>query len=305
MRNELTIKGFVNEMSYDLTMQELETVVLDYQETLIDFFVNNQYNYKMKREFNEVCEIIRGDRFFKTISALINSEDSRVIPDMAYVLYTATHHIEDKGLITEAIMLGHDLRILELGDVITGNKETDMIILFQSVKTVRSYEVTAFFRTKEVENILENLAEMMHKVYNGKYTVSAINENVISTILFKTVPDLQLEEFVSACCKTDLPKDMDERFKPYATRIQSFAYKVCGMLDQQKFDKALSAACNSIDRFNNRTGSNETLMGRYLNYRLLKAVVSSKDVEVPELMKVAYSKLKDFKDRNQKYKHLF
>lgn len=305
MRNELTIKGFVNEMSYDLTMQELETIVLDYQETLIDFFVNNQYNYKMKREFNEVCEIIRGDRFFRTISALINSEDSRVVFDMAYVLYTATHRIEDKELANEAYMLGYKLREIELGEKITGQKETDIAIRLESVKTVRSYEVTAFFRTKEVENVLENLPEVLYKAYDGKYTISAVNERIMSIILTKVIPDLQLEEFISACCKTDIPKDIDEKFRPYVSRIQSFAYKVCGMLDQEKFNKALSAACNSIDKFNNRTGRNETLMDRYLNYRLLESVVNSKDVKVPELMKIAYLKLKDFKDNNQKYKHLF
>ena len=66
MNNELSIKGFVNEMSYKLTMQELEALVVDYQDVILDFIVTNQYNYKMKSEFNEVCELIRGDRFFKT-----------------------------------------------------------------------------------------------------------------------------------------------------------------------------------------------------------------------------------------------
>ena len=69
----LNIQGFVNEMSYDLTMQELEDIVIKYQPVILDFVVNNQYNYKMKREFNEVCEIIRSKKFFKTISLLIQS----------------------------------------------------------------------------------------------------------------------------------------------------------------------------------------------------------------------------------------
>jgi hypothetical protein len=82
---ELNIKGFVNEMSYDLTMQELEAAVIDYQEVIIDYFVNNMYNYKAKKEFNEVCEIIRGKRFMNTISYLINSGDSRINFNMAFV----------------------------------------------------------------------------------------------------------------------------------------------------------------------------------------------------------------------------
>ena len=37
MNKELTIKGFVNEMSYDLTMQELEDIVIKYQPVILDF----------------------------------------------------------------------------------------------------------------------------------------------------------------------------------------------------------------------------------------------------------------------------
>jgi hypothetical protein len=57
--NNLNIKGFVNEMSYDLTMRELENLVVDYQPVILDYIINNQYNYKSRKEFNEVCELIR------------------------------------------------------------------------------------------------------------------------------------------------------------------------------------------------------------------------------------------------------
>lgn len=305
MNKELTIKGFVNEMSYNLTMQELENLVVDYQDVLIDYFVNNQYNYKAKREFNEVCELVRSDRYFRTISTLVQTDDERIDPDMAYVLYTATHHIDDKELANDAYALGYRLRECEMADRLTGNKETDVAIIFSAVKTVRSYMTTPFFRTKEIENILENLPEILYNAYNGKYSISAVNEKVISTILTQTVIDLQPEEFVSACCKTCFPKDMDEKYKPYASRIQSFLYKVCGLLPADKFTKALSAACNSIDRFNNRTGRHETLVDKYLNYKLLEAVVQSKDVKVPIIMKDAYRRMTEFKDKNEQFKYLF
>ena len=302
---ELTIKGFVNEMSYDLSMQDLEAVVIDYQDVIIDYFVNNMYNYKAKKEFNEVCEIIRGKRYINTISYLINSGDSRIKFDMAFVLYTATHHIEDVELTNEAFTLGYQLREVELGMNITGNKETDIAILISSVKTVRGYEVTPFFRAKEVENILENLPEILYKAYNVKYSVSAVSETVISTILTKAIPDLQPEELITACCKACLDKNMKEEFKPYASRIQSFLYKVCGLIDEVKFEKALSAACNSIVRFNDRTGRKETLMDKYLNFKLLEAVVKSNDPKVLSVMKQAYIILDKFKNNNPKFKHLF
>jgi hypothetical protein len=303
--NNLTIKGFVNEMSYDLSMQELERLVVDYQDVIIDYFVNNQYNFKVKREFNEVCELLRSDKFFKTLAALIQTDDSRIKFDMAYILYTITHYLDDPELKHEAFMLGYKLREVELGMNITGHKETDISILISAVKTIRSYDVTPFFRSKEIENILENLPEVLYNAYHREYTVNAINENVLMAILTSAVPGLQPEEFVSACCKTNLAKDMDARFKPYASRIQSFLYKVIGLLSEEKLTKALQAACNSIVRFNERTHSNETLIDKYLNYKLLEAVVYSKDTKVPELMKQAYTRMTEFKVKNQKFSHLF
>ena len=303
--NNLTIKGFVNEMSYDLSMQELERLVVDYQDVIIDYFVNNQYNFKVKREFNEVCELLRSDKFFKTLAALIQTDDSRIKFDMAYILYTITHYLDDPELKHEAFMLGYKLREVELGMNITGHKETDISILISAVKTIRSYVVTPFFRSKEIENILENLPEVLYNAYHREYTVNAINENVLMAILTSAVPGLQPEEFVSACCKTNLAKDMDAKFKPYASRIQSFLYKVIGLLSEEKLTKALQAACNSILRFNERTHGNETLVDKYLNYKLLEAVVYSKDTKVPELMKQAYTRMTEFKVKNQKFSHLF
>ena len=302
---ELNIKGFINEMSYDLTMQEMERIVVDYQDVILDYFVNNVYNYKTRREFNEVCEVIRSKKYMMSLAGLINSGDSRIKFDMAFVLYTATHHIEDKELAHNAFVLGYQLRELELGMNITGHKETDVAILISSVKTVRDYQVTPFFRAKEVENILENLPEVLFNAYSKKYAVTSVSENVISTILTKAVPDLQPEELVTACCKACMDKDMDERYKPYASRIQSFLYKVCGLLSPDKFEKALSAACNSIVKFNERTGKNETLINKYLNYKLLEAVVNSKDAKVPNMMKQAYNQMNKFKNENPKFKHLF
>ncbi len=302
--NNLNIKGFINEMSYDLTMQELEAAVIDYQDVIIDYFVHNTYNYKVRKEFNEVCEIIRGKRFMNTISYLINSDDSRIKFDMAFVLYTATHHIEDKELAHEAFMLGYNLREAELGMNITGHKETDIVILMSSVKTVRDYVVTPFFRTKEVENILENLPEVLYKAYN-KYPISSINENVMSAILTKAIPDLQLEEVISASCKSCLDKNMNNEFKPYASRIQSFIYKACGVVDENKIEKALTAACNSIVKFNDRTGRKETLIDKYLNFKLLESVIKSNDPSIHVLIKRAYKVLDKFKNNNPKFKHLF
>lgn len=303
--NNLNIKGFVNEMSYDLTMRELENLVVDYQPVILDYIINNQYNYKSRKEFNEVCELIRHDKFFDTISMLINSEDERINPDMAYVLYTATHLIDDVDLKADAFMLGYKLRENELGSEITGHLETDIAILVASVKAVRSYEVTPFFRSKEVENILENLAEVLYNAYHEKYKVNQISENVITTILTQAVPDLKPEEIVTAFAKADMPKDIKAEYKPYISRIQAFLYRICGGLSEDSFSKALNAACNSINKYNERVNANETLMNKYLNYKLLEAVVNSKDVKVPQTMVLAYKRMTEFKNKNSKFSYLF
>ena len=303
--NNLNIRGFVNEMSYDLTMRELENLVVDYQPVILDFIINNQYNYKSRKEFNEVCELIRSDKFFDTISMLINSEDERINPDMAYVLYTATHLIDDVDLKADAFMLGYKLRENELGSEITGHLETDIAILVASVKAVRSYEVTPFFRSKEVENILENLAEVLYNAYHEKYKINQISENVITTILTQAVPDLKPEEIVTAFAKADMPKDIKAEYKPYISRIQAFLYRICGGLSEDSFSKALNAACNSINKYNERVNANETLMNKYLNYKLLEAVVNSKDVKVAQTMVLAYKRMTEFKNKNSKFSYLF
>jgi len=299
------INGFLNEMSYDLTMNELENIVIEYQPVIIDFIVNNQYNYKMKREFEEVCSVIRGNKFFKTISLLIQSEDDRINYDMAYVLYTATHLSDDEELKGDAFMLGYRLRERELGSEITGHLETDIAILIASVKAIRSYNVTPFFRTKEVENILENLPEVLYNAYNEKYDAKQVNENVISAIITQAVLDVKAEEIITAFCKTDVDKNIKPEYKPYVTRLQAFIYKVCASVPEQLFMNALGKACNSINKYNERTNSNNTFMDKYLNYKLLEKLVQSKDVKLPQGMKTAYSRLTKFKNNNKKFEYIF
>jgi hypothetical protein len=46
-------------------------------------------------------------------------------------------------------------------------------------------------------------------------------------------------------------------------------------------------------------------MNKYLNYKLLEAVVNSKDVKVPETMVLAYKRMTEFKNKNSKFSYLF
>lgn len=307
MNKELNIRGFMNEMSYDLSMQELEALVVDYQNVILDYFVTNQYNFKVKREFKEVCELIRSDKFFKTISALIQTGDSRIDFDMAYVLYTATHFsFVEKELKDEAVELGYKLRNEQLEGQLTDDDELNIAIVISSIKTFRNYNSTPFIRSKMVENIVESLPEILFNVC-GKLKglePKQITDKMISEILFKSIIDLEVRDILMALGKAKFPNDIDPKYKPFAIRIQSFLYKIISTLSQQSFDEAMVVICKSIKRFNERTGMNETFMDKYLNYRLLVGFVKSGH-KIPAPMFTSCAMLAEFINKHKEFAQLF
>lgn len=307
--NNLNINNFMNEMSYDLTMEELERIVVDYQEVIIRFVSDSQYNYKMKDDFNNVCSIIRSDKYFDTLAALINSEDKRIMFDMAYILYTATHFPNDDiddDLKFRAIQLAMKLRTIEMDDELTDNDNVNTAIILSSIKALRDYSVQPFVRAKEVENILETMPEILYHAFNEKYMANNIYDNLLEYIIRKAVKEVKPEEILTALCKLDFDRDkMDKKYVPYASRIQMYAFKLAGKLEKDKFNKAIDVACKSISRFNNRTGMKVTLGDKYLNFALMKAIVQSQDTRVPDEVKTAYFRLLAYKEGHKMYEELF
>lgn len=306
--NNLTIKGFINEMSYKNSLEELDNIVVDYQDVLIDYFVNNQYNIKVRNEFNEVCEVIRSDSYFDTFSALVYEENSKIKPDMAFVIYSATNfRYVDGDLKGKALELGYHLRSQELGDVVN-DVATNTCILIASTKAVREYESSPFTRSKFVENILTTLPEVLYNAYGQKYKANEIPTSVIFVILSKAVLDLEPENIITAFCKTEFPENLDKDIKPFALRLRSFLYTLCGRISEDKLRSALAIACKSMKKFNDRHGANESLRNKYLDYRLLAAIVKAgenREINVPSTMKSAYYTMKKFKEDNPRFEHLF
>jgi hypothetical protein len=303
----LTINGFVNEMSYDLSLEELETIIFDYQELLIEYFVNNRYNNKLKKEFREVCDVVSCDKYFKTLASLINQGDDRIKPDMAYVLTASTSFPQvDEETKGEALTLAYKLREDELGMVIE-DMPTNICILIASTMMFREYESTPFIRTKTVENIIKDLPEILYNAYHEKYEAKSIPTSVILTILTKAIPDLKPEEVVIAFCKTDFPK-LSEEISKFALRLRAFLYDLCGRLNVEQLKEALFKACKSISNFNSRTKLHETFTTKYLDFRLLSAIneVGLKErSKVPNNMKKAYKTIKDFKNEYTRFEDLF
>ena len=47
---KLTIKGFINEMSYGMNLEESENLFFKYQDTIIDYVVKNAYSFKERKQ---------------------------------------------------------------------------------------------------------------------------------------------------------------------------------------------------------------------------------------------------------------
>ena len=302
----LTIQGLVNELSYDLNMEELEKLVLDYQDTVIDFITSNQYSQRNKREFREVCDELRSDKYFRTVALLINADDERIVPDMAYVLYTICNFsYVDDDMKAEALGLGYKLRERELGKVVS-DVATNTCIILSSVKGIRGYETTPFIRTKCIENILLTLPEVLYNAYDEKYDPSQLSVKLIFAILSKAVPDVRPEEIITAFCKTEFPTNVSDRIKSYALRLRAFLYEICGRVSEDLITKALLNASRSIARFNERHDQNESFANKYLNFKMLEVLANnSNGKEAPESMKKAYRAINTFRQTNRKFMDLF
>lgn len=307
MKKILTVEGLMNEMSYDLKMEELENVIVDYQDVVIEFFVNNAYNYKKRKELYAISDLIRSDKYFKTLALMINGEDLRINPDMSYVLHIATNFKsvddETKG---EALQLGYMLRERELG-MITENEKLNICILIASTKVFRSYQSTPFIRTKFIENILSTLPSVLYNAF-GEDNAKKLSVKVIYKILTEAVIDLRPEEVTAAFCKSQFPNDVTEGIREYALRLRAFFYEVCGALSDEVLTKMLLTASNALIKFNERHNTNETFTDKYLNYGLIEAIVKRNPEgkgAMLDSIRRTYKAIKMFKNKNEKYDQLF
>lgn len=306
---EKTIKGFINEMSYKLNMEELERVIVDYQDTIIDYIVNHQYVAKYKREMFELCEVIRSDKYFKTIAVMIEAEDERIQSDMAYVLFTATNYnCVDEDLKAQALHLGFKLREMEFGHDIVKDQATNTCILISKVKAIQWFETTPHIRSKSVENIIKSLPTMLYSAYHEKYKATEIPTKVILAILLKAIPELKPEEIVTAFCKTEFPKDLNPEVRQFALRIRAFIYELCGKMSEEELLNALRIASVSMTKFNERTNLNEGFVNKYLDYRLLVNIYEDckkNKAKFPTDMLKALQVIAKFIKKNVKFKPLF
>lgn len=307
---KLNVQELLNELTYDLRMEELEEVVLGSQDAVIDFVVNDAYNFKRKSEYHELCDALVKEKYWNTISLLINAQDERVNPEMAYVLHMATNFgFISEDLKAEALQLGYMLREKELTDL-TNHEPTNISIIIASTKAIREYETTPFLRIKNLENIIKILPSVLYNAYGDKYTPNNITRNVIFTILTKAVPDATPAEIITAFCKSQFPADLSKEIKAYATRLRAFFYELCNKIGDNALNMILTNACESILKFNARHKTDETFSDKYLNFRLLDGVMNKQrdSKNEPRMMgelEKTHKLIKRFKVTNKKYSDLF
>lgn len=307
---KLNVQGFINEMSYKMNLEELENTFFKYQTTIIDFVVEKAYSFKERKQLFELCEVIRSDKFMNLMNMIVYSDDARIKPDMAYVLHVATNFkFVDEGLKAKALELGFHLREDELGTIVK-HKQTNICILIASTKAPRDYVLTSHIRTKCVENIIRALPDILYNAYHTEFKATDISKNVILTIITTAVLDVKPAEIITAFCKSEFPKDMEEGVKAFALRLRAFFYEIVGVVGDEILTKILVGACESIRRFNEKFGKQETFTDKYLNFVLLERVCKSfvkENINTPQSrnMEKSYNAIKRFANNNKKYNDLF
>ena len=307
---KLNVQGFINEMSYNTNLEETENLFFKYQTTIIDYVVTNAYNFKERKTFYELCDVIRSKKFMDLMQLIVFSDEDRIKPDMAYVLHVATNfNFVDDELKGQALRLGYELREDELGEMVK-HVATNTSIIIASTKAPRDYELTPHIRTKCVENIIRALPDILYNAYHEEFKATEISKKVIFTIISKAVLDVTPSEIVTAFCKVEFPKDVENGVKAFALRLRAFFYEIAGSLGDTLLTKILVGACESIRRFNERFKVNESFTNKYLNYILLEHVCKTLEKEKVKTtqadnMKKTYKAFKRFKDNNKKYEDLF
>ena len=311
MKN-IRIEKFMSELQYNLSLEDMVNVFFDYQEDLVSYIAENAYSYKNKKEYNYVCNELRKEKIFNTMRMLIDADEEKINPDMAYVLHAITNfNFVDEDMKAEALRLGYQLREKELGEVVP-HLATNTCIIIASTKTIRTLETTAFLRTKHMENIIKILPKILYSAYNKEYKARDISKGVIFAIINNAVLDLKPQEIITAFCKSDFPKheELSKEEYEFALRVRAFMYEIMGILEYASLANILTNTCESINRFNEKYNTNETFRGKYLNYELLKVACEellSKDNEKAKGMRIVntYEKIKTFIQHNRKYENLF
>ena len=196
--------------------------------------------------------------------------------------------------------------------------ETAQKIVDQLNTTLRSLDDTKTFglypsgnKVVEKPEILFarlDVNEVLEKVAAKKAAEEAANHVPTVEIEPYATEDIDFDTF----CKSDFPKreELSSEEYEFALRVRAFMYEIMGVLDKASLFNILTNTCESINRFNEKHGTNETFSGKYLNYKLLEVACEElliKDKEKARQTRIVntYEKIKAFIKENKKYNNLF
>lgn len=307
MRN-LTIENFLNEMSYDLRMEELENVVRKYQEVVLRYVLGYQYIFKEKKRMHEVFEVLRSEKYLATLEKMVEDTDGVLEEDLAYIVVTAADFaFVDREIKARAMTIAYKLR--ESNFVGIKSIELRQLLTTLSVWTVRSFETNAYFKSKALAKIIEKFPRVAHNAFGGKHV--KIDNSAMLKVFGSLVPGVVIEDIVSAFLYSDYKYTGDTVEAKYAIKLRSFFYTLCGVIDQNKFVDALGKVCGIMATNNVRHAEVQTFQGRYLDYNLFCKLAkdfkeSGKELDnASKAMITAHDTLTRFIMNNKEYESLF
>lgn len=269
MKRKLTIKNFLNEMTYDLNMSEMEKAVEKYQFVLINYVKDYRFKFSKRSEFEEVMSYVADDRFLEATERVAMT--SGLECDFSHVLIVATIEkdvVQDKKQL--AIDIGFRLRTTEFANQIK-NDELLKIVSYISLWTFRGVKTSPFYKIKEVNGITEMLPTILYNSPRiGKMDIS---KEFLRWLYETAIPGLKPEELLAGILRT--PCSDDEKLQRYEIRLKSFVYQLIYYMDTQKAKETIMQVMHDIRNFGKTMGLQISLDDVYLDNKCVEKLVKS------------------------------
>lgn len=300
---KLTVKNFLNEMSYDLRLSEIERCLLKYQDIIVEYFSNNMFKYKERRTIHELMDILSSSEVIKALNQLVYEEDMNT--DLAYCLLTSTYNA-DEDLKYEAMKIAYMLQYAHFSEEIKDEKVLEMIS-YLGGWAIKGYETSSFSRVKSVSMILEAMPSTFAGAF-GKTNSKKLQPQFICGLFKKMIPDLTISELLTGFAKTKM-KFNSEIEKEYAMRLQVFMCEIISCMNDKKVQEAIERGLDDILRYNKNNYESIKLKDMYINYDFIEKLATGKATaksrsNVAKGVKELYFVLRKLKN-SDKYYSLF
>lgn len=300
---KLTVRNFLNEMSYDLRLSEIERCLLKYQDIIVEYFSNNMFKYKERGTIHELMDILSSSKVIKALNQLVYEEDMNT--DLAYCLLTSTYNA-DEDLKYEAMKIAYMLQYAHFSEEIKDEKVLEMIS-YLAGWAIKGYETSSFSRVKSVSMILEAMPSTFAGAF-GKTNSKKLQPQFICGLFKKMIPDLTISELLTGFAKTKM-KFNSEIEKEYAMRLQVFMCEIISCMNDKKVQEAIERGLDDISRYNKNNYESIKLKDMYINYDFIEKLATGKTTaksrsNVAKGVKELYFVLRKLKN-SDKYYSLF